>query len=69
VRDNGQGIAPERLPQLFDAYRSFDDRQASGDSHGLGLAIVRAQASYLGGEVQVRSAPGRGSTFVLMGLS
>ena len=67
VRDNGQGIAPERLPQLFDAYRSFDDRQATGDSHGLGLAIVRAQAGYLGGDIDVRSAPGQGSTFVFMG--
>lgn len=68
VRDNGRGIAPERLPQLFEAYRSFDDRQASGDSHGLGLAIVRAQAGYLGAHITVRSAPGRGSVFALEGL-
>ena len=68
VRDNGQGIAPERLPQLFEAYRSFDDRHAGGDSHGLGLAIVRAQASYLGAHITVRSAPGRGSVFALEGL-
>ena len=68
VRDNGQGIAPERLPQLFEAYRSFDDRQASGDSHGLGLAIVRAQAGYLGADIAVRSSPQGGSTFTLKGL-
>jgi signal transduction histidine kinase len=67
IRDNGQGIAPDRLPQLFEAYRSFDDRQAS-DSHGLGLAIVRAQAGYLGAQITVRSAVGQGSVFALEGL-
>jgi signal transduction histidine kinase len=67
VRDNGAGIPAHRLPLLFDAYRSFDDRQAS-DSHGLGLAIAKAQASYLGCEIDVRSQPGRGSTFTLCGL-
>jgi signal transduction histidine kinase len=67
IRDNGQGIAPDRLPQLFEAYRSFDDRQAS-DSHGLGLAIVRAQAGYLGAQITVRSALGQGSVFALEGL-
>jgi signal transduction histidine kinase len=67
IRDNGVGIPPERLPQLFEAYRSFDDRQAS-DSHGLGLAIVRAQAGYLGAQITVRSAPGQGSVFALEGL-
>jgi signal transduction histidine kinase len=54
VRDSGTGISPEQLPLLFDAYRSFDDRQASA-SHGLGLAIAKAQASYLGCDIHVRS--------------
>jgi signal transduction histidine kinase len=67
VRDCGSGITPEQLPLLFDAYRSFDDRQAS-ESHGLGLAIAKAQASYLGCDIAVNSAPGRGSTFTLCGL-
>jgi signal transduction histidine kinase len=67
VRDNGSGIAAHQLPLLFDAYRSFDDRAAS-ESHGLGLAIAKAQASYLGCDIAVNSAPGRGSTFTLCGL-
>ena len=67
VRDNGSGIAPHQLPLLFDAYRSFDDRQAS-ESHGLGLAIAKAQATYLGCDIAVNSAPGHGSTFTLCGL-
>jgi signal transduction histidine kinase len=68
VRDSGVGIAAERLPLLFDAYRSFDDRQAS-ESHGLGLAIAKAQATYLGCEIAVASQPGCGSVFTLCGLS
>lgn len=67
VRDNGTGIAAEQLPLLFDAYRSFDDRQAS-ESHGLGLAIAKAQATYLGCDITVSSRPGCGSTFTLAGL-
>lgn len=67
VRDNGSGIQDHQLALLFDAYRSFDDREAS-ESHGLGLAIAKAQASYLGCDVDVRSAPGCGSTFTLCGL-
>lgn len=67
VRDSGSGIEAHQLPLLFDAYRSFDDRAAS-ESHGLGLAIAKAQASYLGCDIAVNSAPGRGSTFTLCGL-
>lgn len=67
VRDNGAGIAAHQLPLLFDAYRSFDDRQAS-ESHGLGLAIAKAQATYLGCYIDVRSQRGCGSTFTLCGL-
>lgn len=67
VRDSGVGIAPDLVPLLFDAYRSFDDRQNS-ESHGLGLAIAKAQASYLGCDMTVVSQPGLGSTFTLCGL-
>lgn len=67
VRDSGVGIEKSRLPLLFDAYRSFDDRSAS-ESHGLGLAIAKAQASYLGCDIAVASRPGFGSTFTLCGL-
>ncbi|CAM8671791.1 BaeS Signal transduction histidine kinase [Comamonadaceae bacterium] len=68
VRDSGSGIPLERQALLFDAYRSFDDQQAS-ESHGLGLAIAKAQASYMTADIAVRSAPGRGSVFTLCGLS
>lgn len=68
VRDSGTGIARHLQSQLFEAYRSFDDRQAS-ESHGLGLAIAKAQATYLGCDIRLRSEAGEGSTFTLCGLA
>lgn len=66
VFDTGPGIAPEVLPQIFTAYRRFDDRQRSGDEgQGLGLALARKQAELLGHALEVRSVPGRGSVFTL----
>lgn len=67
VRDSGCGIPLAQQAHLFDAYRSFDDRLAS-ESHGLGLALAKAQATYLGCDIDVRSQPGCGSTFTLGGM-
>jgi signal transduction histidine kinase len=66
VFDTGRGIEPEALPQVFMPYRRFDDRQHDdGEGQGLGLALASRQAALLGGEISVRSVPGKGSTFVL----
>lgn len=67
VRDSGIGIPPEQHAFLFEAYRSFDDRQAN-ESHGLGLAIAKAQAEYLNATILLRSATGEGSVFTVCGL-
>jgi len=68
VRDSGQGIAPEHLPQVFDRFFRTDgarDRQHGGA--GLGLAIVKAIVEAHGGSVAVASAGvGRGSTFTVI---
>lgn len=68
VRDDGVGIDEQVLPSLFEAYRSFDDRR-SRESHGLGLAIAKAQATHLGCDIEVRSQPGCGATFTVCGLA
>jgi PAS domain S-box-containing protein len=61
VRDNGQGIPPERLGQLFTEFTRLGQTRLEG--HGLGLSIVRRIMDKLGGEVGVESTLGQGSTF------
>jgi signal transduction histidine kinase len=64
VYDTGPGIDAAIIPQLFVAYRRFDDRQVRSDEgYGLGLAIVAKQAELLGHALLVRSVVGKGSGF------
>jgi signal transduction histidine kinase len=64
VRDEGEGIAPEHLPHVFDRfYRADGARGRATGGTGLGLAIARVIARAHGGEITVRSEPGRGSEF------
>lgn len=64
VRDGGIGIAPERLPTLF---QRFDRAGVSRDYGGLGLGLYLAHAIVAGhgGSIDVESAPGQGSCFVV----
>ncbi len=63
VWDTGPGIPPEDLPRIFDRfYRVKDERQKAGGT-GLGLAIVRYLVEAHGGEIQVQSQVGQGTTF------
>ncbi|MGW7279225.1 sensor histidine kinase [Streptomyces sp. NPDC054844] len=60
VEDNGQGIAAELLPRVFERFARGDSaRSRATGSTGLGLAIVQAVASAHGGAVTVDSVPGR----------
>jgi len=66
VADTGIGIAPDKLPTLFDKFVQADNsstREFGGS--GLGLAICRELAQLMGGQIVARSAPGEGSTFVV----
>jgi CheY-like chemotaxis protein len=67
VKDNGIGIAPDFLPQIFDlfaqAQRSLDRSEAG---LGVGLTLVRKLVQMHGGNIQARSAGlGKGSEFIV----
>ena len=66
VGDRGIGIDEEHLPYIFDRFfRVQSDSTASVGGSGLGLYIVQALVRAHGGTIDVRSAPGEGTTFVL----
>jgi signal transduction histidine kinase len=62
VRDRGPGIPPQRLPRIFDAFRST---KKTGAHIGMGLPNVRRIIDAHGGRVSVESSPGRGSVFTI----
>lgn len=60
VEDTGAGIAPELLPRVFEPFMSTKTQDVA---RGFGLAVVQEIVQTLGGDVQVKSEPGRGATF------
>ncbi|WP_410953683.1 ATP-binding protein [Pseudomonas sp. S1(2024)] len=62
VSDSGVGIATELLERIFDP---FFTTKAPGEGTGLGLSQVFGFARQSGGDVQVKSVPGQGTTFTL----
>jgi signal transduction histidine kinase len=67
VRDNGTGIPPERLPEVFTLFTQGDRSLARSEGGlGIGLTIVRKLAEMHGGSVEARSeGPDRGSEFIV----
>lgn len=64
VRDTGIGIAPEHLERVFERFYQVDPARSgsAGRGTGLGLAIVKHATNALGGEVDLQSAVGAGTT-------
>jgi signal transduction histidine kinase len=64
VRDSGIGIAPDEQQRIFEEfYQVANPQRDARQGHGLGLPTVRRLVELLGGELRLRSAPGRGSVF------
>jgi PAS domain S-box-containing protein len=67
VRDDGEGIAPELLPRIFDLFvQGHPPGARASGGLGIGLAIVRSLASLHGGRVEAHSEGlGKGAEFVV----
>ncbi len=67
VRDTGEGISGEDIDKIFDRFYRVDKARArSTGGTGLGLAIALAAIKYHGGEIDVKSEIGKGSSFTII---
>ncbi|HEX8911080.1 MAG TPA: HAMP domain-containing sensor histidine kinase [Humisphaera sp.] len=67
VIDTGVGIAPEHRDRLFEEFFQVHNHERDRrKGFGLGLSIARRLARQLGGDIQLDSAPGRGSRFTVV---
>jgi two-component system, NtrC family, sensor kinase len=62
VRDDGQGVAQKHLPRIFDP---FFTTKPTGEGTGLGLSVSYGIVKNHGGDITVKSAAGKGSTFTV----
>jgi signal transduction histidine kinase len=67
VADTGIGIPADALPRLFEEFFRAANAKASGETGtGLGLAIVKDLVEHYGGQIDVASVEGEGTTFVVL---
>ena len=67
VKDSGIGVSEDFLPFIFDEFRQADDKASRKfGGTGLGLAIAKKYCDMLGGNFEVKSQTGVGSTFTLI---
>jgi signal transduction histidine kinase/ligand-binding sensor domain-containing protein/DNA-binding NarL/FixJ family response regulator len=63
VEDTGIGIAPDQLTSVFQPFEQASETERRAEGAGLGLAISQQIVQLMGSRLQVKSEPGRGSTF------
>lgn len=65
VRDSGPGIAPEEQERIFTPFYRGSAGRRFPQGMGLGLSIARDLITAHGGRIELQSAPGQGSTFLI----
>ena len=66
VTDTGIGIPPERLQDIFEPFRQVEEPTSPREGSGLGLSICLSLCQLMRYRLEVRSAPGAGSTFSII---
>ena len=63
VKDNGVGLAPEQLAQLFQPFNRLGQENGVEEGTGIGLVVTKQLVELMGGVIGVQSRAGAGSTF------
>jgi PAS domain S-box-containing protein len=63
VHDNGEGLPPEKLAQLFQPFNRLGQENGAKEGTGIGLVVTKKLVELMGGAIGVESAVGEGSTF------
>jgi PAS domain S-box-containing protein len=63
VQDTGEGLSPEKLPQLFQPFNRLGQEASAEEGTGIGLVVSKQLVESMGGEIGVESTVGVGSVF------
>ena len=66
IKDNGYGIAEEKMPVIFDKYTRANPEDMKINGYGIGLNYVKTIVEKHKGEVEVKSQLGEGSEFSVL---